>query len=104
MRVGDILALSRVPRFVVLSACEAARTDRGARPESLGVAQAFVTRGAEAVIAPTRPVADDLAAALMRELYAHPAEDLVTSLTRAQRTLDKARPDSDWAAYRVLVP
>ena len=104
VRVGDILALSRVPRFVVLSACEAARTDRGARPESLGVAQAFVTRGAEAVIAPTRPVADDLAAALMRELYAHPAEDLVTSLTRAQRTLDKARPDSDWAAYRVLVP
>jgi CHAT domain-containing protein len=103
IRVGDVLALPRVPRLVVLSACEAARADSEARPESLGVAQAFVTRGAQAVIAPTRPIADTLAREMVAKLYQQRGA-LPVELTRAQRAIATAQPDADWAAYRVLVP
>ncbi len=104
LTVGDLLALPGAPRTVVLSACEAARS--GGASEGLGLAQAFVVAGADAVLAPVRPVADDMALALARALYTHQTDAGVTSLSaRARDALRVVRvemPRADWSAYRVL--
>ncbi len=108
--VEDVLALPRVPRVVVLGACNAARNEGGA--EGLGLAQAFLAAGSERVLAPTRPVPDGLAASLARALYAAtdasiaalPTDDLVARTRSAILRLRAENPSSDWSAYRVLMP
>lgn len=104
--LGDVLAAASVPELVVLSACEAARSASSVEPESFGMAQAFLVRGAHAVIAPTRPVSDALATELMQSLYDELARDgdPASALQRAQQHISRTRPDSDWASFRVLVP
>ena len=106
--VGDLLALARAPRTVVLSACEAGRSS--GRAEGLGLAQAFVVAGAEEVLAPVRPVADDVALALATAAYeatadAGPGPDTETFAQAARRAMLRLRverPGADWSAYRVL--
>lgn len=106
--VGDVLSLPRAPSRVVLSACEGARSSLDAA-EGLGLAQAFVVAGTHAVVAPTRPVKDELARALSEALYSAlltrgSEVSLATALARAQATLSTAHADWDWAAFRVLTP
>ncbi len=107
--VGDVLALSRAPERVVLSACEAARSSVDAA-EGLGLAQAFVVAGAHAVVAPTRPVKDELARALSEALYTallrgrSREASLPAALHEAQAALAAAHPGWDWAAFRALTP
>jgi hypothetical protein len=105
LAISDILALPRVPATVVLGGCETARASGEAQAEGLGVAQAFVVAGAESVVAATRVVDDDAAAAMARALYAHlgAGDDVPEALRQAQRELD-ATGVKDWAAFRVLVP
>jgi tetratricopeptide (TPR) repeat protein len=67
--VPDVLAAGRSPRRVVLSGCETARGP-GTEVANLGMAQAFVLMGAEAVVAATRPIDDAETAAFVRSLYA----------------------------------
>jgi hypothetical protein len=105
--LGDVLALGHAPRFVVLSACESARTTRDPSSSGgLGIAQAFLLAGTETAIAAVRPVNDASAARLMSELYAAlrgPAEaDLARALADAQRAVRKADPALDGAAFRAL--
>ncbi len=105
LTVGDILALPRVPRIVVLSGCETARTAQQASAENVGLAQAFVAAGASTAIAAARVVVDADAGRLMASFYenlegSEPAE----ALRRAQLDLRTARPGADWSAFRVLVP
>ena len=106
--VGDILALPRAPKTVVLTACEAARAALDAPAEGLGVAQAFVVAGAQAVVAPTRWVeakmASEMSMALYRALEDPPPGDLAGALRRAQLELRQSRPGGDWAAFRVIEP
>ncbi|ACY18140.1 CHAT domain-containing protein [Haliangium ochraceum] len=125
LRIGDILALPRVPDQVVLSGCETARRQTQAVPESLGIAQAFLAAGATQVIAAVRPVDDALAAAL-DPLRRAPSDgddgddggpeptgtgagalgdsaDLVAGLQRAQRRLIRTHTQADWPAFRVLI-
>ncbi|MEZ4267155.1 MAG: CHAT domain-containing protein [Myxococcota bacterium] len=108
LTVGDILALPRVPATVVLSGCETGRSDRGGPGATLGLGEAFVISGAEAVIAATRPVDDALAAAVSVALYADGraalARDPAAALQRAQATVRAALPDADWASFRLIVP
>lgn len=103
----DVLALPSVPRLVVLSACDSART-RSLGGGSLGLAQAFVLAGAAAVIAPTQPVADRGAAELMAAVYDHlgadPTLDLPVALGRAQAELAARSAQGDWASFRAFVP
>lgn len=102
LTVADILALAPVPRSVVLSGCDAARTET--ESEGLGLAQAFVAAGAEEVVAPTRPVADALAGKLASLLHAGPpAEPLAEALKRATATLRAEDANADWAAFRAVV-
>lgn len=103
LRLSDVLTLERVPRSVVLSACDAARSSAAA-PGSFGLAQAFLVRGATSVVAPTRPVADRAAAELMRQVYAVQGLPLPEALRRAQIALLAQGGGADVAAYRVLVP
>ena len=57
LRTGDILALPRAPRIVVLSACESGRTAAG-RVVDMSLAHAFIAAGSHVVIAAMRPVED----------------------------------------------
>ena len=103
LTVGDVLALERVPRFVVLAGCETARsTDTAAL--SIGLAQAFALAGAAQVVASRRPVDDAVTAQISAELHAQrradPNLDLAAALHRAQA----AHPDSGKrASFRTLV-
>jgi cellulose synthase operon protein C len=107
----DVLALGQAPGLVVLSACDTART-AGDRAEALGLAQAFVLAGARAVVAPTRPVDDAIALAIVTEFYGQFAGKTDPALTldpgralqAAQRAVRRRSPSSDWASFRVLVP
>jgi len=103
LRVADLLAVSRVPQYVVLSACHTISGD------DFGLGQAFLAAGARAVVASARPVDDDLARKLMLALYASlraapEALDIPEALRAAQLSVARESPGSDWAAFRVLTP
>jgi hypothetical protein len=90
--VGDVLAAPRVPAVVVLSACEAAKTERAIG----GMADAFLAAGSAYVLAPTRVVDDAQSAALMTRLYTSWPKD------GALDGLAAALGSGDPLAYRVL--
>ena len=97
LTTSDVLALPTSPERVTLSACQAGRVSPSGITMGLGFAQAFVERGAVEVLAPTRPVKDDLALALARALVASKTQDFAAALA----TLAETNPDSDWSAYRI---
>ncbi len=106
LTLGDVLTLEAAPRWVVLSACEAARSDLDVPVETLALAQAFVTAGSRQVVAATRPVDDRFAAEMVRTLYRQwdGSGDLATALRQAQLERRQADPRGDWAGFRVLEP
>lgn len=106
--VGDVLALRRVPAWVVLSGCETVRAAQESPVEGLGLAQAFLAAGSHGAVAAWREVDDAHAMELMRSLYRQggpgSATALPEALRRAQLELRARRPDADWAAFRALTP
>jgi hypothetical protein len=103
---GDIVALSSVPSLVILSGCETTRERMDVAVASIGLAQAFLVRGAQNVIATTRSVPDDIGLALSRALT---REDLARlDATSFRRVLQKVREADGsgrhWRSYRLLVP
>lgn len=106
LTAADVLALTRVPSTIVLSACEAAHAPARAVAEELGIAQAFVVAGARVAIAPRRPVRDRLAAAISRALHGDPElrTDPAAALARATMAARASFPEGDWAAFRAYVP
>ena len=101
-RVGDILALDRVPRFVFLSGCDTGAQTQDQSATGTGLGEAFLMRGAQWVIATTRPVRDDTAQRLSTKFYAHwnNGKSPDDALRRAQ--LDVRERGGDWAAFRLL--
>lgn len=97
LTIADVLALPQAPARVVLSACEAGRIRASGIAVGIGLAQAFLEKGALAVLAPSRPVRDDLALALAGALRTEPDIDFAQAL----RNVAKQHPDFDWAAYRI---
>lgn len=107
LTVGDLLALRRVPRWVVLAGCETGRSSAEAPIEGLGLAPAFVLAGSSAVVAATRPVDDRATQAVVVDLYQHwegAAPDLALLLQRAQLSWRRRDPAADWASFRLLEP
>jgi cellulose synthase operon protein C len=106
LTLGDVLTLRRVPRWVVLSACDAGRSSEQAPGEGIGLANAFLLAGAQAVIASTRRVDDDVARDLLSELYRkwQPGTDLAVQLQRAELTCHGKHPKADCTSFRLLVP
>jgi len=101
LTVADVLALAPAPSRVVLSGCDAAKSEGDA--EGLGLAQAFVASGAEEVVAPVRPVADTLAAKLATRIHHDRADGTFADALRASvLALRSDDPKADWAAFRVL--
>ncbi|HEX4965712.1 MAG TPA: CHAT domain-containing protein [Thermoanaerobaculia bacterium] len=108
LKLSDVLALSRVPDAIVLSACDAGRTSAEAPGEGVGLANAFLLAGAKEVVAARQLVPDASANELMTEMYRHwqPGEDLPHQLQRAQLACRKKDPSpkAAWASFRLLVP
>jgi tetratricopeptide (TPR) repeat protein len=106
LTVGDILALPRAPRLVVLSGCETGRTSRRSPLSQIGLAQAFSIAGSQVVLAATRPVADELALRMSKALYAawNVGGDPIDAPSRAQRALVESSPEQDWSAFRTFLP
>lgn len=105
----DIMALPSVPRRVLLIGCETAVSDRGAPVDEISLAQAFLLRGSEEVLATTRKVPDALAEQLIAALrtrgaFAVSAPPLAQSLREALGELRQRSPRADWAAFRVYQP
>ena len=98
LTAGDVLALPRVPRRVVLAGCETGPVDAS----HLGVAQAFVLAGAQSVIATSRPVRDADARVIGEAIHSGSHVKLSEALRQAQLTHRKTV--SDWAAFRTIVP
>jgi cellulose synthase operon protein C len=106
LTLGDLLALNRVPAWVVLSGCETGRSSAEIPVESLGLAHAFLLAGSRAVIASTRR-ADDLAMPkLFPEMYRQwdGEQDLAVALQRAQLSWRQQNPQVDWANFRLFEP
>jgi CHAT domain-containing protein len=106
LAISDVLALTEGPQNVVLSACDAGSSpERSAVPRALGMAQAFVTRGARAVVAPVRPVEDGASRELVERLYAHyrASHDLVLALRDAQVEISRQTDKDTWKSFRAWV-
>ena len=106
LTLGDILTLRRVPRWIVLSACDAGSSSREAPGEGIGLAHAFLLAGAQAVIAATRQVEDQTARGLLGELYRdwQPGTDLSRQLQRAEIACQRQNPKADCASFRLIEP
>ncbi len=105
LTVRDILDLPRVPRTAVLLGCVTARD------EGMGLAQAFLVRGAREVLAATEAVEDALSRALAEHLYdgARPAAEGTPALAPALRAATAAlrvggAAPVPWWVFRVIAP
>jgi CHAT domain-containing protein len=95
---ASVLREHLAPAVVVLAGCS---TATGADLESwTGFPSAFLAAGSRFVIATTRSVGDDAAAAVMQTFYAQPAAlDPVARLVAAQRGVAARVPATAWASF-----
>ncbi len=105
----EILNLRNAPARIVLSGCETGLADPGAAVEGLGLAQAFLLRGATQVVAAIRPVPDRETEALFQAFYQPPPHgdsdlDLAVRLARVQAAALRRDAQSAAASFRVFEP
>ena len=95
---ASVLREHLAPGVVVLAGCA---TATGADVESWsGFPSAFLAAGSRFVIATTRSVGDDAAAAVMQTFYAQPAAlDPIARLAAAQRVVAARVPATVWASF-----
>jgi CHAT domain len=95
---ASVLREHLAPDVVVLAGCS---TATGADVESWsGFPSAFLAAGSRFVIATTRSVVDDAAAAVMQTFYAQPAAlDPIARLAAAQRAIAARVPATAWASF-----
>jgi tetratricopeptide (TPR) repeat protein len=99
---GDILALKRVPETVVLAGCETGVDDEHVA-FGWGMAQAFVVRGAQGVVATQRMVSDEAATAFAQHFYANTAATLARRSQQASQAMREAFR-GEWSAFRLYTP
>lgn len=106
LTLGDILALDRVPAWVILSGCDTGRSSAETPVESLGLAHVFLLAGSRAVVASTRPAGDREVPAFFTDLYRQwdRNQDLAVALQRAQLSWRQRNPKADWQGFRLFVP
>ncbi len=110
LRLGDVLTLPEAPRLVILSACDTARSSEDGAVEGVGLANAFLLAGSQAVIAASRPVGDLPAAGLFAELYRRwqghgdPAQAFREAQLAWRRQHPEAGSEAAWASFRLLEP
>lgn len=101
--VRDVLALEHPPRLVVLAGCETARSE-GIGIAGMGLAQAFVNAGSEAVVATARKVDDHLARRFSSAWYADGAalDAPGAGFQRVVEGLSVSEASADWAGFRLI--
>lgn len=106
LTLGDLLALDRVPSWVVLAACDAGQSSSASPVESLGLAHAFLLAGSRAVVASTRPADDRSVPSFFADLYRqlNREPDPAAALQRAQLSWRQREPGADWQGFRLFVP
>jgi len=106
LTLGDLLALERVPAWVVLSGCDTGRSSNETPVESLGLAHAFLLAGSRAVVASVRPADDSTVPAFFTGLYRQLEQepDPGVAFQRAQLSWRRRYPGADWAGFRLFVP
>ncbi|MFL6293798.1 MAG: CHAT domain-containing protein [Thermoanaerobaculia bacterium] len=106
LTLGDLLALPRVPAWVVLSSCDTGRSSTEIPISGVGMAQAFLLAGSREVVASTRPAADREVPAFFAELYQQwdREPDLAVALQHAQLSWRKRAPGEDWESFRLFEP
>jgi hypothetical protein len=101
----DVLALPRVPPLVVLNACSSGGGERSGTEGVIGVARAFLERGANAVVATLWDV-DDAAALLFARSFhqrLRAGDAPASAVLEAQRAVRERFPDpSAWGAFVLL--
>jgi len=106
LTLGDLLALDRLPTWVVLSGCETGRATAETPVAGLGLAHAFLLAGSRAVVASTRPTDDRSLPAFFADLYGEWQRDadLAAALQRAGLAWRRKDPKADWASFRLFEP
>ena len=110
LEVRDILALSQVPRTIVLSGCRTAALDRSAGVGGQHLASAFILAGSRFVIATSADVQDAEAKKFADAFYRVAVKDEPLDGPGAMRQalLDLAREGEDgldrWQHFRAWVP
>jgi CHAT domain-containing protein len=100
LTIYDLEQVRQAPRVVVLPACQSGQPDVRAGDEVMGLAQALLALGAEAVVATVVPVDDEATRPLMVDLHRRLAagEPVATALALAQSGHDAGDPRSVAAA------
>lgn len=102
--MADVWTSRAVPRFVVLSACKASLSDNA--PAEAAIADGFVSAGSDLVLAPSRVIDDDVAAAFVHAFYSalegYDVENWARAVQSAWRDVRRQLPNADWAAFRLL--
>jgi CHAT domain-containing protein len=105
--LGEILTLSHVPSKVVLSACDSAGSET-ASDQGLTLAEAFVSAGADLVVAPTRRIKDTTARKFMARLYellpSASSQAWAAAVQRAGLNLRESGEADDWVSFRLVRP
>jgi CHAT domain-containing protein len=105
--VADVYKLTIPSSVVVLSACETGASEYSRSGELVGLVQAFLIAGADAVVATHWPIEDFATAALMKAFYGHlvTGEEVAVALRKAQsemcRWLAGNNASSDFPDYRA---
>ena len=105
--VDDLLSQTFNAELVVLSACDTSLGPESAGEGPIGLRYAVLARGARSVVSSLWPVADDITADLMTEMYGALTNKAIRAdiaLTIAMRGLLAKRPTLDpalWAPYTV---
>jgi cellulose synthase operon protein C len=106
LTLSDLLALERVPAWVVLSGCDTGRSAAETPVDGVGLAHAFLLAGSRAVVASTRPADDRTVPAFFADVYRQwrHEPDLAVALQRAQLAWRERSPDEDWPGFRLFEP
>jgi tetratricopeptide (TPR) repeat protein len=107
VQLGDLLALPRLPRVVILSACKAAASV-GAVTDApstsvMGLAQTFLAAGSRAVVAPIRDVDDAEAQAFMTNLYETLTSQGLGRLTKAFQNAAVGAVGKSSQSFRLVI-
>ncbi|MEO1171181.1 MAG: tetratricopeptide repeat protein [Myxococcota bacterium] len=102
LEAAEVFSFERVARLVTLSGCETARAVRSGA--QLSLAEAFITGGAQSVIATRHRVADFSAARAMKWFYRYlPSQSTAEALRQAMQTIREERPHpAHWATFSLV--
>ena len=106
IEIADLLFLDKAPKTVVLLACDSGKSDV-TKGSNIGLAQAFIAAGSQAVIASTRTLSDTATqrfSSLFYQRWATRGVELQQALHHAQLSQKKSYPTDDWASLRLFVP